>query len=35
MCKSQGIIVIKCGHNMSGIVNEMQNNVKITLTKDN
>ena len=35
MCKSQGIIVIKCGHNMFAKVNEMQNNVKITLTKDN
>ena len=30
MCKSQGIIVIKCGHNMFGIVNEMQNNVTLT-----
>ena len=35
MCKSQEIIVMKCGHNMFGIVNEMQKNVKITLTKDN
>ena len=34
MCKSQGIIVMKCGHSMFGIVNEMQKNVKITLTKD-
>ena len=29
MCKSQGIIVMKCGHSMFGIVNEMQKNVKL------
>ena len=35
MYKSQRIIVMKCGHNMFGIVNEMQKNVEITHTKDN
>ena len=35
MYKSQRINFMKRGHNMFGIVNEMQKNLKITHTKDN